>query len=251
VTVAVIDEYTLKAQVAPLILVAALPAVGAGFLFPEMNWKTFAIPPAVLTVLALAAAAFSRDRGKRREKALFREWGGKPTTVMLRYRTGALPQKQLAHLHDFLASKTANTIPTAKREETDPDSADVVYESHATYLRENTRDKKAYPFVFRELTHYGFLRNLWGLRGTAFLLSLAALGASSAWLLLSGPVTWDARWVSPVLDGVAVLMWLLWPDKVALQNAAESYAKALINAGLKMAGGADVPAQSPGGASAP
>jgi hypothetical protein len=233
--VAILDEYTLKAQIAPVVLVAALPAVAVAFLFPEMNWKTAVIPPTALTALALAAAAFSRDRGKRREGALYEEWGGKPTTVMLRFRSLTFPERQLAHLHRFLAKATRNTIPTAKREEADPAAADVVYESHTRHLREGTRDKKAYPFVFRELTHYGFLRNLWGMRGTAIALAAVSLVVTAGWVAFSGPWAWDVRWIAPVIDVLAIVLWACWPDKVAVRHAAEAYAKALLTAGFKMA----------------
>lgn len=232
---ALFDEYTLKAQICPVVLIAVLPGLAITFLFPEMDWKTAVVPPTVVVALSLAAAALSRERGKRREARLFEEWGGKPTTVMLRYRSQTFPEKQLAHLHRFLAKATHNTIPTAGREESDPAAADVVYESHTRYLREGTRDKKAYPFVFRELTHYGFMRNLWGLRATAIVFAAGSLAVTTAWLLLSGPWAWNIRCAAPALNVLAIVLWASWPDKVAVRHAAEAYAKAVLTAGFKMA----------------
>jgi hypothetical protein len=229
------DEYALKARICPLLLIVALPSISLAFLFPEMDWRTAVVPPTALLALGLAAAAFSRDQGKRREPKLYEEWGGKPTTVMLRFRSKTFPERQLAHLHKFLAKATRNTIPTAKREEADPDVADLVYESHTGYLREGTRDKKAYPFVFRELTHFGFMRNLWGLRATGIFIAILALAVTAAWLALSGPWVWNIRCVAPGLNIVAILLWAWWPDRTAVRHAAEAYAKAILAAGMKMA----------------
>jgi hypothetical protein len=233
--VAVLDEYTLKARICPVVLISALPGIALAFLFPEMDWKTAVLPPTALIALALAASAFGRDQGKRREPQLYEGWGGKPTTVMLRYRSMTFPERQLAHLHRFLAKATRNTIPTAKREEDDPAAADVVYESLTRHLREATRDKKQYPFVFRELTHYGFLRNLWGLRGTAVVFAVASLVVTAAWVAFPGPCVWSIRCVAPALNVLAIILWAWWPDRTAVRHAAESYAKALLTAGLKMA----------------
>jgi hypothetical protein len=233
--VAGIDEYTLKALICPVVLISALPGIALAFLFPEMDWKTAAVPPTALIALALAAAAFSRDQGNRRELQLFEVWGGKPTTVMLRYSSKTFPERQLVHLHRFLAKATHNTIPTAKREEADPAAADVVYESFTRHLREATRDKKQYPFVFRELTHYGFLRNLWGLRATAVMFAIMSLVITAAWMALSGPWVWSIRCAAPALNGLAITLWAWWPDRTAVRHAAEAYAKALLTAGLKMA----------------
>ena len=232
---ALFDEYTLKAQICPVVLIAALPGLALAFMFPEMDWKTAVVPPTAVLALALAAAAFGRDQGKRREPRLFEEWGGRPTTVMLRFRSGIFPEKQLAHLHRFLAKATHNTIPTDKREDTDPAAADVVYESHTRHLREGTRDKKAYPFVFRELTHFGFMRNLWGMRPTGIVFAVVSLLASIAWLLFFGGPALDIRCLAPVLNVVAILLWSWWPDKTTVRHAAESYARAVLTAGLKMA----------------
>jgi membrane protein implicated in regulation of membrane protease activity len=233
--VAGIDEYTLKARICPVLLIAALPGIALAFLFPEMDWKTVTVPPTALVALALAAAAFSRDQGKRREPQLFESWGGMPTTVMLRYRSKTFPERQLAHLHKFLAKVTHNTIPTAKREEADPAGADVVYESLTRYLREATRDKKQYPFVFRELTHYGFLRNLWGLRGTGIVFAIVALIVTGVWLAFSGPWAWNIPCLAPAVNVLAIILWAWWPDRTAVRHGAESYASALLTAGFKLA----------------
>jgi len=233
--VAFFDEYTLKAQICPVVLIAALPSIAFAFLFHDLDWKTAVVPPTALFALALAAAAFSRDQGKRRESQLYQEWGGKPTTIMLRYRSATFPERQLSHPHKFLARATQNTIPTAKREEADPAAADLVYESLTRYLREGTRDKKAYPFVFRELTHFGFMRNLWSLRGTAILFAVGSLVATGGWLVFSAPLAWNIRLVAPALNVLAILLWTWWPDKTAVRHSAEAYATALLTAGFKLA----------------
>ena len=41
--------------------------------------------------------------------------------------------------------------------------------------------------------------------------------------------------LAPALNVVAIILWAWWPDRTAVRHAAESYAKALLTAGLKMA----------------
>jgi hypothetical protein len=246
--VTLFDEYTLKARICPVVLIVALPGLALAFLFPELEWKTAVVPPTAVLALTLVAAAFGRDQGKRREPSLYENWGGKPTTVLFRYRTGAYPERQLAHLHKFLAGVTHNTPPTAKREDADPAAADVVYEALTAYLRDHTRDKQAYPFVFRELTHYGFLRNLWGLRATGIVFAVLSLIVTMTWLAVRGPWAWDVRTLAPGLNLLAIGLWCCWPDTTSVRHAAESYAKALLAAGYKMAGAAPPAPQTPSGA---
>jgi hypothetical protein len=116
------------------------------------------------------------------------------------------------------------------------------------YLRDHTRDKQAYPFVFRELTHYGFLRNLWGLRATGIVFAVLSLVVTATWLAVRGPWAWDVRTLAPGLNLLAIGLWSWWPDTTSVRHAAESYAKALLTAGYKMAGAAPPAPQTPGGA---
>ena len=57
------------------------------------------------------------------------------------------------------------------------------YEAAAAYLREQTRDRKAYPLVYEALCEYGFRRNLWGLKPIGLTFSLLGFAASVALLV--------------------------------------------------------------------
>ena len=70
-----------------------------------------------------------REAGKRLEDKLYQEWGGKPTTQLLRHRDTIIDSVTKRRYHAFLAAKICATFPDAKQEKSDPAKADEVYES--------------------------------------------------------------------------------------------------------------------------
>ena len=76
-------------------------------------------------------------------------------------------------------------MPTADDEVNDPDAADRIYASAVSLLLEKTRDKKAFPLVYKELVSYGFRRNLWGLKAGGILFAIIGLVASAFALRLN------------------------------------------------------------------
>src|SRR6266576_2542386 len=52
-----------------------------------------------------------REMGKRLEEQLFREWGGKPTTQLLRHRDAVIDSVSKRRYHAFLAAKINTLFP--------------------------------------------------------------------------------------------------------------------------------------------
>jgi hypothetical protein len=99
-----------------------------------------------------------RDRGLRTQPDLFRAWGGRPSEIMLRWRS--TPTKSaVARRHNLVQTHLGLRLPDEAAEAFDPAEADDAYEVATAALRERTRDRAAFPLVFNENVAYGFRRN--------------------------------------------------------------------------------------------
>ena len=92
--------------------------------------------------------------------------GGQPSTILLRHRDTTLPTLTKRHYHELAATRLGIAMPSVEEELKDPAHADLAYVAAADALRPQTNDRRAFPFVFRELVAYGFNRNAHGARCT-------------------------------------------------------------------------------------
>jgi hypothetical protein len=161
----VIDAYDRQARLYPALL-CLLPAVAVAV---GVYGAAFSINKGLMTIAASFGGIFciisiARDAGKRLEPKLFAQWGGKPTTQMLRLRDNTLNAITKQTYHEFLGRHLGVKFPSIEEEEQDPLAADEKYEAGIRWLLEKTRDKAKFPFVFKENVNYGFRRNCLGLR---------------------------------------------------------------------------------------
>lgn len=182
--------------------------------------------------LATLVSHFGRDLGRRKETELFRMWGGVPTTRMLSYRFTRFDALTLGRYHTKLKILLPDLrIPDLADERTNPSRASEVYGSCTSFLREKTRDLKAFPLVFAENINFGFRRNLYGWKPIGLI--AASLGVVSCAFFTATHLRAE---LSVLLFGtagavVSVTLLFLWlfiikPDWVRL--AADAYAERLI-----------------------
>lgn len=180
-------------------------------------------PTAFLTLLSAgggitALAAVARVRGKGLEQRMVRHWGGLPTTLALRHRSGHYNAYSLAHIHRRLQSLTGLSLPTSSDEHADPADADARYAAATDRLRHATRGAK-FPHLRRENIAYGFYRNALALKPIGLL--TCALGVAGGALLGGifgrGPppgINLDRLLAPGVAAGVAItsslVLALLW-----------------------------------------
>jgi hypothetical protein len=203
-----LDPYEVKARLFPGLLVL-LPAV----LYLALLYGTKSpMIVALSTVLAACGgpyllSSFVRTWGQRAQDRLYRRWGAQPSTIMLRHRDATLPLQTKLRYHELAASRLGVDLPTAEAEQRDPGNADQAYASAADALRPLTNDRKAFPFVFKELVAYGFNRNAYGSRwvglGFAAITLIATLSHAGA-LLMAHP------FVNPAALGVPHIVVLVW-----------------------------------------
>ena len=227
------DEYTRRARYLPMLIVlmpCALPAIVFAARF-----STFAsalVGPLIALGLPYWLAQAGRDLGKRKEPELYALWGGKPSTVKLRYRDNTINSHTKARYHaNGRTLMPTISFPTPIEETTDPLAADSIYEALGDILRERTRDTKKYRLVFEELMNYGFRRNLWGWKPLGIALSSTVL------VVLSGLMIWDAHTgrtsaalsVATTLVNAGILaFWLLWANPAWVKIGADAYADRLL-----------------------
>jgi hypothetical protein len=157
-----LDKYDRNARLKPA-LTAALPAA-----WTVMAWSPGnALGWGGLWGLIVGAggtfllAQMARDRGKRKERALFDRFGGRPSERMLSY-AAANNTVQLAQRHEKLSRLMPGvSIPTEEDEVRDPYAAQQIYGACVAFLISRTRDDR---LLFQENMNYGFRRNLWGLK---------------------------------------------------------------------------------------
>jgi hypothetical protein len=156
------DVYTIKARLIPALFVILPIILIVIVLFPDnitSSAKVIGLSASFIVFLA-AAPNVAREIGKAIENTLFEEWGGKPTTYLLRH-SSSQNELQLASWHEKITKITGRVVPNKDEEKANPEESDKIYDSYIKILLNKTRDV---PLVFQENCNYGFRRNLLGMR---------------------------------------------------------------------------------------
>src|SRR5208282_3020999 len=134
------DPYERPARLYPALL-ALLPLLAMVMLLygPKASALTSVATIAVSCGCLYLTTNLCREMGKRLEDKLYREWGGKPTTQLLRHRDGIIDSVTKHRYHAFLGTKLNFTFPDADAEKNDPATADEAYQSGARWLLDHTR----------------------------------------------------------------------------------------------------------------
>lgn len=152
-------------------------------------------------------SSFVRTWGQRAQGRLFRRWGAQPSTILLRHRDLTIPAPTKQRYRDLAAARLGVTMPSAEEEQKDPAGADLAYAAAADALRPQTNDRKAFPFVFKELVAYGFNRNAHGSRWVGFGVAVITIIAT---LWHAGVLSLQApHWRTPALDNAHVVVLVL------------------------------------------
>lgn len=229
--------YDLRARIYPGLL--AIPPITV--LVITLGLKKYPTVAAVGGVILGALGAYLlailvRYFGKTPEARLWASWGGRDTTRLLRLRDTSANPVERDIWRAALENLTGIHLLDAPAETADPVLADQTIEAAIGQVLPLGRGDKRYPIVFAENIHYGFQRNLWGIRwigrGIAFASVLALAG-----VLIAGPVKIGGTTVSTgaivagiVVDGLLCLGWLVIPSKARVKFASDRYARQLLEA---------------------
>lgn len=230
------DEYSLNARVRPALL-ALLPLVVFLYLvFPQLYGVIAgAVGVFVIFGLVTALAHFCRSAGGAAEQKLFKAWGGRPTTIMLRHKDVYLDPITKGRYHRFLAKNIDGwAAPSAEDELHDSLKADQKYDSAVRWLLEYTRDQKQYPLLFKENIGYGFRRNCYGIKWLSAILALLPIAAVITDFIYDGisytDISAPTVWVSIFLSALMFCWWVLVVKVAWVKDAAIGYAVRLLAA---------------------
>lgn len=231
-----LDRYSWHARALPVYLTIAPAVLALAALLPEgVNLQISGATAVVFVPLAFLAGQIGADFGKRLERRLWQRWGGPPTTRLLRHSNNEFNPVTQRRVHEKLRA-LGLYVPSADEEARDRQAADAHYESCTKELIRRTRDSARFPLVFKELTAYGFRRNLLGLKPLALPINIVALlgCVASAW------IGWDPRQPPAVVIGAGLLnlglllVWLVWVNEETVSLAANRYAHFLLEAALDL-----------------
>lgn len=161
-----IDKYSIKARLYPSFLVL-LPVfiLSLYYITDFEKYYHYLTATFVLSIFTYLLSQLGRDKGKSKEPALNKYFGGKPTTQILRHRNSFIDIVTKTRYHKLLSQKIENiNIPSLEEEINDPNTADQIYDSCAKFIISKTRNTKDFNLLFKENVSYGFRRNLWGMK---------------------------------------------------------------------------------------
>lgn len=230
-----LDTYTRRARLQPILIVTLPLGLATLAWFPN-GLSGWSLAWSLVTWSGATAlmSQIGRDMGKKKENNLFKLWGGKPTTQLLRH-IDAPNKVTLIRQHKKLEELIPGLkMPTSREEEADKDSADQVYDSCVAFLVENTRDLGRFPLIFDELCSYGFRRNLWGLKQIGITTATIGLIAVVVLIILNG-FLWHVQtpFLSIVLgvgNSFLLVGWFVWFTPKWVRIPAEAYARSLLAA---------------------
>lgn len=185
-----LDPYEVKARLFPSLLVLS-PAILFLILLYGRTSPAVVGLSAVLTTCGgpYLLSSFVRTWGQRAQDRLILVWGAQPSTIILRHRDTILPLHTRLRYHELIMSRLGVIMPSFEYEQSNPAAADQSYAAAADALRPLTNDRKAFPFIFKELVAYGFNRNAYGSRWVGFsiavIIALLTLQQSRAIRLIS------------------------------------------------------------------
>ncbi len=232
-TIPSFDRYTMQARLLPM-FVLLLP-LGLLLLawYPTTSVWLDAIEtlglPVVLTALL---SQLGRDLGKKKEPALFAEWGGMPTDRILSFSKTFLDGATFARYRAKLSALLPSMQFLDEAQETaSPEGALQVFRTCTNFLREKTRDHGNFALIFAENINYGFRRNLWAMRPAGITISaLATIGAASSILLTPNNPISPLIIVAICINACLFVFWVLRINRNWVRVPAEEYAKQLFAA---------------------
>ena len=228
-----LDDYARNARLKPAFLVVlpmALTVAVLGFKQSATEGTLFGLASSLGFTFLLSQLV--RDRGKAKELWLFEEWGGKPSTAMLRHNDPRLNFNTRVRYHKRLCAMLPETsLPTAEQERENPAEADVAYGSCGDYLLSKTRDRERFRLLFQENVNYGFRRNLWAMKPVGIavsILSLAALAIITRWEARADAVPWFANLTAIAIVALLLTWWLVRITPSWVKIVADAYATRLL-----------------------
>jgi len=231
------DSYDFRARLQPalFVLFPAFLAVAAAFpVFYSFGTGLIALVGACGVTFFMAQVV--RNRGKAVEDDLYGRGAQKvlPSAAILRLSDTRLDNMSKARYRAFLESSVPGMkFPETLKQEQEDATADEKYQSACRWLLQQTRDKDRFYLLNKEVTNYGFRRNLYGARTYGLFVASGAVIVSS-WMAF---LYWNTSGLNGLFVQSAfatlvatVCLWSWWKmvDRDFVTKGAENYARELL-----------------------
>lgn len=229
-----LDTYSWRARALPAYLTIVPVAFALAAVMPKsLNLSVGGVVALLFIPLSYFAGQVGADFGKQRERQLWNQWGGPPTTRFLRHSDQEYNSVTRQRIHGKLRELDLH-VPTREEETQNPHSADEHYGACTQDLIRRTRDMSRFPLVFKGLTEYGFRRNLLGLKPLALPITSVALLVCGwevvrTWQLIDPP---SVAILATVLTSILLVSWVVWVREKYVRLTADRYARFLLEAAL-------------------
>lgn len=182
-------------------------------------------------IFSFVLSQIGRDNGKKKENRLFKYWGGKPTSMILRHSNDHLDIHTKKRFHAKLEQTIPYIkIPTHEEEMENLQAADAIYDSCTKWLISKTRDESRYSLLFKENINYGFRRNLWGMKTWAIGIIAICILVHSFMItqkFTSIEIVKTKDWMLLGVFILFALFWLIMVNREWVKITAFSYAERL------------------------
>lgn len=225
------DQYEIRARLAPTSAVFA-PLFFAFFcvvLGVTGSWSgALGALAVVALLLTYVLSSIPRWLGKKVEPALWKGWGGPPTTRRMRWRDDSLEEETKRRLRDRAEDVSGVTLLSQEEEQSNPDEANERISHAFEQVRAAVRKEDPNGVWSKHNAEYGLYRNLLGSRALWVATSLlGALICATVWYFVTRS-PWLVIGFSVDLAFVALaytLGWRVLPRSTKM--AAERYAQTI------------------------
>ena len=205
------SKYSLIARTYPVLL-TLLPLMVIGSYF-SLNLNVYS--HLITTIGLFGALSFlltqiGRDFGKKKEPALWKEWGGTPSIQILRYSNTHLDEITKKRYHSRLNELcTVEHLPSKEMEKINHETSDAVYSTWTKFMIANTREIGKYKLLFNENINYGFRRNLWGLKSISISLQISGILIITVYNITKNGLNTILSWSCEYYFSIGILSFML------------------------------------------
>lgn len=225
------DAYTRKARLMPVfILLIPLGLVVFAWFPKTLFWQSLPTAFSIPIIFTVLFSELGRDMGKKKEWMLFKKWEGMPTDKTISFLGSLLDKNTIIRYRSKIEKLLPDLkLPTINEEIKNPQKCIQIYKSCTNFLREKTRDSRAFPILFAENTSYGFRRNLWAMKPIGIFLSTLA----TIFILIKIIIIWNKVYLIVVpctcliINMGLLMLWIFWITSDWVKITAFAYAKQL------------------------
>ena len=195
------------------------------------SWAENAFLVFICLVFLTITSKIARNLGKEYEKKMYKELGGVPSTIVLRFSDSTFDSVTKQRYHKKLNKFAGLKLPMQDPDEVPED--DEQYASAANILRNYANSNRTTEQrVYQEIKEYNFWRNLYGTKWIALLFYLVITIRE---IIVKEPIDLKQVFLYPYPDYMTLFIMVLcivilafFVNKKTVQRKAFDYAKTLI-----------------------